>query len=166
MQQLHAIVRDAGDTFSQEKLPKRSSTESLNTLDTESLTCPQDSRRNSDISLENGVRDTLPVRKSDFSLENSVRTDRSPSIGTTYASLSASLASTHKTIRVSMFVQSFAKGQIDMSSHVINRVKCANDWYNPKLSPGRTYCTTLHRSASVLRLLSRCLYLSHPNECR
>ena len=115
MQQMHAIVLDAEDTFSQEKLPKRSSTESLKPLDTESLTCPQDSRRKSDISLENGVRDTLPGRKSDVSLENSVgseRTDRSPSIGTTYASLS----SAHKTIRVSMFVQSFVKGQIDTSS--------------------------------------------------
>mmetsp|Transcript_23208 Transcript_23208/g.34673 ORF Transcript_23208/g.34673 Transcript_23208/m.34673 type:complete len:531 (-) Transcript_23208:92-1684(-) len=116
MQQMHAIVLDAEDPFSQEKLPKRSSTESVKSLDTESLTCPQDSRRKSDISLENGVRDTLPGRKSDVSLENSVgseRTDRSPSIGTTYASL----ASTHKNVRVSMFVQSFAKGQIDTSSH-------------------------------------------------
>mmetsp|Transcript_17603 Transcript_17603/g.26180 ORF Transcript_17603/g.26180 Transcript_17603/m.26180 type:complete len:364 (+) Transcript_17603:127-1218(+) len=119
MQQMHAIVLDAEDTFSQEKLPKRSSApESLKTLDTESLTCPQDSRRKSDISLENGVRDTLSGRKSDFSPENSVRsTARSPSIGATYASL----ASTHKTINVDVFVQSYdgmhAKGQIDTSSH-------------------------------------------------
>eukprot|EP00984_Skeletonema_dohrnii_P037848 scaffold40382_cov283-Skeletonema_dohrnii-CCMP3373.AAC.1 len=118
MQQMHAIVLDAEDTFSQEKLPKRSSTESLKPLDTESLTCPQDSRRKSDISLENGVRDTLSGRKSDFSPENSVRsTARSPSIGATYASL----ASTHKTINVDVFVQSYdgmhAKGQIDTSSH-------------------------------------------------
>ena len=117
MQQMHAIVLDAEDTFSQEKLPERSSTESLKTPDTESLTCPQDSRRKSDISLEKGVRDTLPGRKSDFFLENSVRSTSRPSIGSTYASLS----STHRNIRVSMFVQSFngmnAKGQIDTSSH-------------------------------------------------
>mmetsp|Transcript_8502 Transcript_8502/g.17154 ORF Transcript_8502/g.17154 Transcript_8502/m.17154 type:complete len:357 (+) Transcript_8502:753-1823(+) len=115
MQQMHAIVIDE-DTFSQEKLPKRSSTE-LKTRDTESLTCPQDSRRKSDISLENGVRDTLPGRKSDFFLENSVRSTSRPSIGTTYASLS----STHKNINVDVFVQSFngmhAKDQIDTSSH-------------------------------------------------
>jgi len=115
MQQMHAIVIDE-DTFSQEKLPKRSSTE-LKTRDTESLTCPQDSRRKSDISLKNGVRDTLSGRKSDFFLENSVRSTSRPSIGTTYASLS----STHKNINVDVFVQSFngmhAKDQIDTSSH-------------------------------------------------
>eukprot|EP00984_Skeletonema_dohrnii_P034670 scaffold33627_cov201-Skeletonema_dohrnii-CCMP3373.AAC.7 len=138
MQQMHAIVidLDAEDTFSQEKLPKRSSApESLKTLDTESLTCPQDSspsfssasalqmasiassRGKSDISLKNGVRDTLSGRKSNFLLENSVRSTSRPSIGTTYASLS----STHKNINVDVFVQSFngmhAKGQIDTSSH-------------------------------------------------
>ncbi|KAK1745399.1 hypothetical protein QTG54_003323 [Skeletonema marinoi] len=147
MHQMHAIVRDAEDTFSQEKLPKRSSTESLKTLDTESLTCPQDSRRKSDISLENGVRDTLPVRKSDFSLENSVRTDRSPSIGTTYASLS----STHKTIRVSMFVQSFAKGQIDTSSHEqsVDSHEHSHEQSVDKVNIHLKVCLEMARSTSV-----------------
>eukprot|EP00984_Skeletonema_dohrnii_P000874 scaffold270_cov123-Skeletonema_dohrnii-CCMP3373.AAC.1 len=141
MQQMYAIVLDAEDTFSQEKLPKRSSTESLKTLDTESLTCPQDSRRKSDISLENGVSDPLSGRKSDFSLENS------PSIGTIYASLS----STHKPIRVSMFVQSFVKGQIDTSSHEqsVDSHEHSHEQSVDKVNIHLKVCLEMARSTSV-----------------
>jgi hypothetical protein len=84
------IVLDA-DTSSQEELPKRCSTESLKTLDTESLTCSKDAFR----------------RRSDFTLENSVSSN-------VYASLSSD-----KTINVDVFVQAlngmYAKGQIETS---------------------------------------------------
>jgi len=145
MQQMHAIVIDE-DTFSQEKLPKRSSTE-LKTRDTESLTCPQDSRRKSDISLKNGVRDTLSGRKSDFFLETSVRSTSRPSIGTTYASLS----STHKNINVDVFVQSFngmhAKDQIDTSSH--EQSVDSHEQSVDKVNIHRKVCLEMATSTSV-----------------
>jgi hypothetical protein len=91
------IVLDS-DTLSQEKLPIKCSTESLNTLDT--LTSSQD---------------TLSRRRSDFSLENSVAS-ATPTCDNVYASLSS-----EKIINVDVFVQAlnemYAKGKIDKSLH-------------------------------------------------